>query len=137
MDHFIIHFYSTVISDSTWSCSMASIVDKAVTINSSETITVGYFLSQVNELGSECTANFAASKPCDATEFLYNAVPGTYDYDIAVSTLAANDNQFYFSSGNMGGGGGLYTFSTGESYVQNTIISILTSFSLLLFNRFI
>ena len=91
---------------------MASIVDKAVTINSSETLTVGYFLSQVNELGSECTANFAASKPCDTTEFLYNAVPGTYDYGVEVIFLAANDYQFYFSTSN-GVGYSLYTFSTG------------------------
>lgn len=109
VDHFI-HFYSTDISDSTWSCSMASIVDKDVTINSSETLGVEFWLSQVNELGSECTANFAASKPCNVTEFLYNASPSTYDYGVYLDFLAANDKQFYFT---YYGTGGWYTFSTG------------------------
>ena len=112
---------------------MASIVDKAVTINSSETLTVGYFLSQVNELGGECSANFAASKPCDTTEFLYNAVPGTYDYEVDVFFMAANDNQFYFSS-SYDGGGGFYTFSTGESNVQNNISIFTPSFYLNIYN---
>ena len=107
---------------------MASIVDKAVTISASETTAVGYYLSQVNELGSECSTNFAASKPCDTTEFLYNAFPGNYEYDISTTNLAANDNQFYFSSSSLNGGGGWYNYSTGESCVQNTISLFISSF---------
>ena len=102
VDHFI-HFYSTDISDSTWSCSIASIVDKVVTINSSETLLVEFWLSQVNELGSECTANFAASKPCNVTELLYSALPGFYNYGEYLDFLAANDKQFYFTLYGTGG----------------------------------
>lgn len=91
------------ISDSEWSCSMASVVSQSVTVNGTESPVELYNLMSVNELKSQCLSSLYSANPCsNVSSILFtpgstNAFGRVFEMVSASPASAANGNVFHFS----------------------------------------
>lgn len=114
------------ISNSEWSCSMASVVTQSITLNGSSQPTEYYNLMSINELRTDCLAAFENTLPCaNQSSILFTGGPSNVDYfmnmgSVSPAASTAGDT-FYFTASVASG------TDVSQTYRYDVTSSILTT----------
>ena len=90
------------ISNSEWSCSMASVVTQSVTLDSASEPNEYYNLMNINELKSECLNALQSTDPCASkSNILFSSGSASIYPDLLLASVspasASSNNIFYFA----------------------------------------